>query len=1098
MWHEPTQQLELLLSRYNLNPNTNNNDIITSIDVSFLESISAKLIVDNIDSLLKSILEINTNFKSTNHDANFIPMDSSKIVAKLNQSNRSDSIITILLYGNFKQVQIARTYILKNYYQIDKQIIPLPIDYNFFNYDDGKLLPELTKGLNDISKFWSVSIFITDFIEDLPLNLFGVSSTSSSSNQSLSKYHIYIYGNKDNVNFATTRIELLIDKISKKIINVIDEIPLSLLPLIGGCKFANFKTISLQTNTKIYLPNILPEVLSSNDTSLTENKHPHDLNLIFISGKSSSKVLLAKSIIIEIYNKVIPKIYYQSCVINIMKNELLVLQKYNSLTNIMKKYGCFLQLPEIGSNRAIIRIQANSNEFAKKGIDDLMSLLTDYYEVLFIIHDGQIKNIEGNQEIYLPPSINNFPPKTISEISKHLDRISLQSGSTISFSNFKFNILGFRQDSKKATSMLRSLPFLIKDDLKLMIRYRLELAVEQREFIAGRKNGKIHRIMNSTSTSTSSSSSSSTTLSNGVFIKFNPFNEYNFYIDLLSNNYESANFGLKLLEEELPSEISFYIPEVYHKQVIGTGGSAIQQLMRKFNVFIKFSNGYDMIPNLYSHIVLDNVLIRCPTKNSKNIPFAKKELENQIKERSEEHLNTFINLSLSHKYLILSNKSDLILNVEKKTNTFIMFPDPYKLNLNELGDNLIEIRGFGISSDDAARLIKANSPLDYVFKIAYSIKFHDIFINDNEEFLKKIVVPFRIGLKFEVQVVEEPEFINSSSSNSNSNLITNTNIGGNVNNDDTNNENKIKNENENENENENININKGNSDAKYHRIILSYSQDYSAGLPEAIKILTSFLRDLNLDIIDRGEIETCTIEKGTASGHRKTRTRDFKRFGGDEFRNNNNNRHNHDSQKYTSQRGGYYDKKDSRPSPREYVGGYRDSREYRDYRDYESRYRDYDPRDNLRNYRERDARDLELERDARYYPGAPLLHAPAPPTPNQSGSFLSPVPPGYRPSYRPMSPERYPIRYAPNEYDRPPFYEQQPLAPSLPAPSMRYEMRYPQSSPPALGPAPINPSSSTGNHPIGSENYRSEPPYDYRYREDMISRNAERSRYRYP
>jgi len=61
-----------------------------------------------------------------------------------------------------------------------------------------------------------------------------------------------------------------------------------------------------------------------------------------------------------------------------------------------------------------------------------------------------------------------------------------------------------------------------------------------------------------------------------VKIKFETFNDYNFLIDIASND-ASILQGLTLLQEELPAEISFHVPESYHKRIIGVGGRSIQR-----------------------------------------------------------------------------------------------------------------------------------------------------------------------------------------------------------------------------------------------------------------------------------------------------------------------------------------------------------------------------------------------------------------------------------------------------------------------------------------------------------------------------------------
>jgi hypothetical protein len=45
-----------------------------------------------------------------------------------------------------------------------------------------------------------------------------------------------------------------------------------------------------------------------------------------------------------------------------------------------------------------------------------------------------------------------------------------------------------------------------------------------------------------------------------------------------------ALHGLTMLQEELPAEISFHVPEGYHKRIIGVGGKNIQRIMKKVSV----------------------------------------------------------------------------------------------------------------------------------------------------------------------------------------------------------------------------------------------------------------------------------------------------------------------------------------------------------------------------------------------------------------------------------------------------------------------------------------------------------------------------------
>ena len=138
------------------------------------------------------------------------------------------------------------------------------------------------------------------------------------------------------------------------------------------------------------------------------------------------------------------------------------------------------------------------------------------------------------------------------------------------------------------------------------IRFQIELANEHREFISGKKNGKINKIMQTTN----------------VKIKFETFNDHNFLIDIAGPD-GSILKGLTLLQEELPAEISFHVPEGYHKRIIGVGGRSIQRIMKKYGVYVKFSNAEEFAALGGYNDNEDNVVARTPAKNANNLEHLK-------------------------------------------------------------------------------------------------------------------------------------------------------------------------------------------------------------------------------------------------------------------------------------------------------------------------------------------------------------------------------------------------------------------------------------------------------------------------------------------
>ncbi|KAI5190411.1 hypothetical protein NEMIN01_1035 [Nematocida minor] len=122
-------------------------------------------------------------------------------------------------------------------------------------------------------------------------------------------------------------------------------------------------------------------------------------------------------------------------------------------------------------------------------------------------------------------------------------------------------------------------------DLPCEISICIPPAIE--EFICGKKNGKINKV------SRESDCALSIRKDSNVFV-------------LIQGGSHNAEFSLSLIEDELPTEYSFYLHEKHHKRIIGYGGKSIQRLMKKNGVYIKFDSSTESG---------NNVIIRTPKKN---------------------------------------------------------------------------------------------------------------------------------------------------------------------------------------------------------------------------------------------------------------------------------------------------------------------------------------------------------------------------------------------------------------------------------------------------------------------------------------------------
>lgn len=119
----------------------------------------------------------------------------------------------------------------------------------------------------------------------------------------------------------------------------------------------------------------------------------------------------------------------------------------------------------------------------------------------------------------------------------------------------------------------------------------VSIPLEIEEFICGKKNGKINKV----------SRESGCTLSIRRSTKVSV---------VIQGSSQNVEFSLSLIEDEMPTEYSFYLHEKHHKRIIGYGGKSIQRLMKKNGVYIKFDSAVEEG---------NNVIIRTPKKNKASL-----------------------------------------------------------------------------------------------------------------------------------------------------------------------------------------------------------------------------------------------------------------------------------------------------------------------------------------------------------------------------------------------------------------------------------------------------------------------------------------------
>jgi hypothetical protein len=250
-----------------------------------------------------------------------------------------------------------------------------------------------------------------------------------------------------------------------------------------------------------------------------------------------------------------------------------------------------------------------------------------------------------------------------------LTRTNGITGAEIIINRNIVEIYGSDLQSKQAYQDLTSCEILKIRDTK----FQIELSLEHRDFINGKKNGKINRI----------------TKTSGCRIAFQDNTiDINMMIDLYSAIPSCLLLGISMLEEELPAEMSFHIPETYHKRIIGVGGKNIQKIMKRFGVYVKFSNleEYEQLGGYYENA--DNVICRTPSKNAENLRDLKESIVEAV--NATDLLETLGSIDhlprqLSHWYCGL--EIDAIAKLTSEYRTRVYLPD------RESGLDIIGLEG---------------------------------------------------------------------------------------------------------------------------------------------------------------------------------------------------------------------------------------------------------------------------------------------------------------------------------------------------------------------------------------------------------------------
>lgn len=213
------------------------------------------------------------------------------------------------------------------------------------------------------------------------------------------------------------------------------------------------------------------------------------------------------------------------------------------------------------------------------------------------------------------------------------------------------------------------------DVIKPLIRdtkFQLELALEHKEFILGKKNGKTNKIVKAS----------------GCRISLQEqYNDYNMLVELYNASPARALEGLQLLEDELPAELSFYVPEVFHKRIIGVGGKNIQRIMKKYGVYVKFSNAEEYLTLGGYFDNQDNVIARTPAKNAFNLEELKNSVMELVSFNERADFTTSVFVPRHYHRMVIGHSGQHLTEIQAETKVVFTIPD------RESGNDIWTIMG---------------------------------------------------------------------------------------------------------------------------------------------------------------------------------------------------------------------------------------------------------------------------------------------------------------------------------------------------------------------------------------------------------------------
>ncbi|OAX78418.1 hypothetical protein ACJ72_07275 [Emergomyces africanus] len=652
---------------------------------------------NNLDALRK----LCRNVSESSHGRIEATVTSSEPKAVASLQRRPQGLVTnVCISGDGETVQQVRQNILKET-PIALKCATVDIDVNLvMDKNTNGVRSSVLEHLDTLARYTGADIFLLS-PKILDADSAVVSSYGHSTENGLDhRFRVAIYSDVESAEHAKTRVLIMIDQILKRRVDAM-KLELSMHTLVCGRTRKNIKLIEASTNTAIYFPPPFPRVFGYTPPGGSRRSEDE----VYITGETQEQISLAKQKLHDLVSGV--KIFMKNVKLSSSKIDNILLDRLDKVRKVMEANGTYVLFPSLGSQHGIVRVQGSEVLHIERTVREIMALAGQFYSASWwlILPD--------------PTQSGSMRGPSPADVRTMLSDICTNSGAEVSFDKLTFTINGSDDSVKAAMMVIQQIPFVKRTPYQM--RVKIELANEHKEFVSGKKNGKINKIMGQSN----------------VQIIFDGFNEYNFYIDVCGTQYDATRNGLDLVEQEMPASISFHVPDQYHKRIIGIGGQHIQRIMKKYSVFVKFSNAMDRggVGKEDDDVKVDNVICRTPARNAQNLDLVKQEIMDMVEKVDAEFVSETVVINRLYHRELLARMPE-IEELEKKWNCKVDFPS------TELASDFVTISGPEYQVPQAVDAFLGMVPESHELSLQSSTELREFFkspefCNDVREKLKE-------------------------------------------------------------------------------------------------------------------------------------------------------------------------------------------------------------------------------------------------------------------------------------------------------------------------------------------------------------------------